>query len=162
MKEEMVFLILGLASFAATIVGFAGGKHILRIIDEDESGVYVREVRMTEEDQKKEKRIQRRNTMRSAACKMCWIITVVSFFLTVIFFSKGIISEVISPKEVALFIQNKEYIEGHKSEAPIEDAAITQTKIEMNQWLFNAKYSKERWGWWSIYPEEVLNLTPIE
>lgn len=43
-----------------------------------------------------------------------------------------------------------------------EDAAITSKKIELNEWLYKAQYSKEHYGGWSLYPERVLELTPIE
>lgn len=66
------------------------------------------------------------------------------------------------PREIDEFIQQKAYIETHVAEREIEDAALTQSKIDLNKWLFSAQWERENHGEWSGYPESVMELTPIE
>ena len=65
------------------------------------------------------------------------------------------------PREIDEF-QQKAYIETHVAEREIEDAALTQSKIDLNKWLFSAQWKRENLGNWSGYPESVMELTPIE
>ena len=60
------------------------------------------------------------------------------------------------------YIRQKAYIESHIAENTIEDAALTSKKIELTDWLFEAQSSKMRLGNWSLYPDAVMDLTPIE
>lgn len=60
------------------------------------------------------------------------------------------------------FAHQKVYIESHVAENAVEDAALTAKKIELNGWLFKAQYSKARLGSWSLYPDTVMDLEPIE
>lgn len=64
--------------------------------------------------------------------------------------------------ECGVFAQQKAYIESHIAENAVEDAALTAKKIELNEWLFAAQYSKARYGSWSLYPDAVMGLEPIE
>lgn len=64
--------------------------------------------------------------------------------------------------ECGVFAQQKAYIESHVAENDVEDAALTAKKIELNEWLFAAQYSKARYGSWSLYPDAVMDLEPIE
>lgn len=66
------------------------------------------------------------------------------------------------PREIDEFVQQKAYIETHVAEHEIEDAALTQSKIDLNKWLFSAQWKRENLGNWSGYPESVMELTPIE
>lgn len=68
----------------------------------------------------------------------------------------------ISPKEISVFEQQKAYIETHVPESDIEDAAITSKKVELNEWLYKAQFSKKSLGGWSMYSDKVLELEPIE
>ena len=60
------------------------------------------------------------------------------------------------------FESQKTYIESHVSKSALEDATITNTKIEMNTWLFNAQQAQEVYGIFSFYPESVWELEPIQ
>lgn len=60
------------------------------------------------------------------------------------------------------FAHQKVYIESHVAENAVEDAALTTKKIELNDWLSKAQYSKVRYGSWSLYPDTVMDLEPIE
>lgn len=68
----------------------------------------------------------------------------------------------ICPKEIIVFEQQKAYIETHIPKNDIEDAAITSKKVELNDWLYEAQFSKKIFGGWSIYSDKVLELEPIE
>lgn len=48
------------------------------------------------------------------------------------------------------------------AKSPVEDAALTSKKIELNEWLYDAQCSKSRFGSWSFYPESIFELEPIE
>lgn len=65
-------------------------------------------------------------------------------------------------KSVAVFEQQKAYIETHEPENEIEDAALTTKKVDLNSWLYRAQYSVEHHSGWTFYSKDVLNLKPIE
>ena len=60
------------------------------------------------------------------------------------------------------FIQQKAYIETHVSDNAIEDAALTTKKVELNDWLYNTQYWLTYRNGWSLYPDSVLDLEPID
>lgn len=68
----------------------------------------------------------------------------------------------IYPQEINTFEQQKAYIETHIPKNDIEDAAITSKKVELNEWLYKAQFSKKNLGGWSMYSDKVLELEPIE
>ena len=61
-----------------------------------------------------------------------------------------------------VFREQAAYLEAHISKNEIEDAAITSKKIELNDWLYNAKFAKDKFGIFSLIPDEVNYLEPIE
>lgn len=69
---------------------------------------------------------------------------------------------VISPLDMRVFEEQKRYIEGKGGCGVVEDAALTNKKIELNEWLYSAQAERRRFGEWSVYPESVLDMTPIE
>lgn len=80
-------------------------------------------------------------------------------FVAIAFFAAG---SIVSPREVNAFVQQKKYIESHAAVDAVENAALTNKKIELNEWLYNAQYSKQRFGGWSFYGDDIFDLTPIE
>ena len=66
------------------------------------------------------------------------------------------------PAAINNYSQQKEYVETHESENAIEDAALTSKKIELNEWLYEARFMKTKFRGWSLYPDEVLELEPIQ
>lgn len=64
-------------------------------------------------------------------------------------------------KAVEVFKRQKEYIESHISDNELEDVAITTKKIELNEWLYDAQYSKTHYNFFTLYSDEVLLLEPI-
>ncbi len=67
-----------------------------------------------------------------------------------------------APQSINYYIKQKEYIETHVAIDPIENAALTNKKIELNSWLYGAQYSNANWGGWSFYPDSVQQLKPIQ
>ena len=63
---------------------------------------------------------------------------------------------------IQTFKDQKQYIENVKSENPIEDAALTQKKIEYNQWLFNKQNFYRNYQFFSLMSPEILYLEPIQ
>lgn len=66
-----------------------------------------------------------------------------------------------APRKVNSFEQQKSYIESHIPEDSVENAALTSLKVELNKWLYDAQYSKNRFGNWSFYSDEIFDLQPI-
>lgn len=65
-------------------------------------------------------------------------------------------------REIDEYIRQKAYIETHTAVNAVEDAALTSKKMELNGWLYKAQSDKTRHGAWSIYPDAVMELEPIE
>ena len=66
-------------------------------------------------------------------------------------------------KEVETFKKQKEYIETVVPTLPNTDNfALTQKRIELNEWLYDAQYKKENYPFFSLYPDEVLELEEIK
>lgn len=66
-------------------------------------------------------------------------------------------------KGMETFIRQKEYIETVAPTLPNTDNfALTQKRIELNEWLYEAQYSKENYPFFSLYPDEVLELEEIK
>lgn len=84
------------------------------------------------------------------------ILAVVALFISISAFF------FVNPKEISVFEQQKAYIETHIPKNDIEDAAITSKKVELNEWLYKAQFSKKNFGGWSMYSDKVLELEPIE
>ncbi len=88
----------------------------------------------------------------------------ISAIMLVVALMVAIFGSMTNFKFVAVFKQNKNYIENVvvDNENAIENAALSSKKIELNSKLFSAKYNKETFGLFSTYPDEVLELEPIE
>ena len=65
-------------------------------------------------------------------------------------------------REIDEYIRQKAYIETHTAVNAVEDAALTSKKIELNGWLYQAQSDKTRHGAWSLYPDAVMELEPID
>ena len=65
-------------------------------------------------------------------------------------------------REIDEYIRQKAYIETHTAVNAVEDAALTSKKLELNGWLYKAQSDKTRHGAWSLYPDAVMELEPIE
>jgi len=63
---------------------------------------------------------------------------------------------------MAKFTRQKEYIENHISVPGYEDIATTTMKIELNSWVYEAQWAKEYWGMFSMYPDSIMELEPIQ
>lgn len=65
------------------------------------------------------------------------------------------------PEKIYVFKAQKVFIEGCNANM-LEKAGVIQTKSDLNNWLFEAQYRKNRFGVLSAYPDEVLRLEPIK
>ncbi len=63
---------------------------------------------------------------------------------------------------VYVFKEQKEFYEEHITDNKLEDVALTQIKIEQNNWLYSAQFMKKNYPFFSFQPDEVLELEPIE
>lgn len=91
-----------------------------------------------------------------------FMFAMVATFAVVIMCGVFVSCMVCAPQEISVFESQREYLANHIAVDQIENAALTSKKIEMNEWLFGAQYSKEKWGGWSFYPDSILQLSPIE
>lgn len=70
--------------------------------------------------------------------------------------------KVYDDREVSVFISQKEYFETVVPTLPDSDNyALTQKKIELNEWLYEAKYEKKHFAFFSLYSDKILELTEI-
>ena len=65
------------------------------------------------------------------------------------------------PRNVDVFQSQKAYIES-ASKDDIQNTALTMKKVELNDWLYDAQYRRNRFSDWGIWPESILELEPIE
>jgi hypothetical protein len=89
----------------------------------------------------------------------CLIISVVAIVTCLVVIPAGSISSQQSTNE---FNQQTQYLSTHIVESDIENAALTTKKIELNTWLYNAKWSNNKFGIFSFYPDSIQELEPIQ
>ena len=66
-------------------------------------------------------------------------------------------------KEINNFKMQKHYIEEVVPTLETTDNyALTQKRIELNGWLYDAQYKKQKFGIFTVCPEEVLELEEIK
>ena len=65
-------------------------------------------------------------------------------------------------KELYNFLNQKEYIENYEPTSEYDTATIANKKIELNEWLYSAQYTKERYPICSFYGDEILQIEPIK
>ena len=90
------------------------------------------------------------------------IISVILLSVVVLWGGWLIIRKYQVPMEINNFSRQKIYIETHIPKNDIEDAALTQTKIELNNWLYNTQFMKEKFNAWSLYPDSIIDFEPIQ
>lgn len=64
-------------------------------------------------------------------------------------------------KDLANFLNQKEYIESYEPTSEYDTAAIANKKIELNEWLYSAQYTKEHYPICSFFDDEILDIEPI-
>jgi len=92
-----------------------------------------------------------------------WFVSIISGACA--FLIAGMVILILSiqrPQEIAVFEQQKAYIESHMSKNDIEDAALTTKKIELNDWLYNAQYQYEHFKGWNLCPDNIKELQAIK
>ena len=65
-------------------------------------------------------------------------------------------------QNINTFERQKAYLETHIAASPVEDAALTTKKIELNGWLYETQYLAQQRPYMLFYPERTLELAPIE
>jgi hypothetical protein len=79
------------------------------------------------------------------------------------FLIPSIFSPIKAKKEYQTYIIQKEFVEeAYSNGTELDNIAMTQTIIEMNDWLINAKVNKKFYGNWSKYYNlDIDSLEPI-
>lgn len=67
-----------------------------------------------------------------------------------------------SQKDLNVFVAQKEYIENYNATSEYDTVAITNKKIELNEWLYKVQYTKTYHPICSFYGDEILELEPIK
>lgn len=66
-------------------------------------------------------------------------------------------------QKMDVFIRQKQYIEEVVPTLPERERyGFAQKKVELNEWLYNAQYSKKHFTIFSMYSDKVLELTEIK
>ena len=73
-----------------------------------------------------------------------------------------IICPIQAKAELNTFRAHKEYVENYEMTSEYDTAAIVTKKIELNEWLYKAQYTKEHYPICSFFGDEVLDLEPIK
>lgn len=93
----------------------------------------------------------------------CILVYIVAFSLVFLMLFLLPLLAISTKADVALYERQKAYIENHVPVDPIENAAITNKKIKLNEWLFTAQYSKSRFGdAWTFTPSDIADWQPIQ
>jgi len=93
----------------------------------------------------------------------CIPVCIAAFTLAVLMLFLLPIMAIETKADVALYERQKAYIENHVPVDPIENAAIINKKIELNEWLFTAQYSKSIFGdAWTFTPSYIADWQPIQ
>lgn len=87
-------------------------------------------------------------------------IVLLAILVILAIFPAGFLYE--NTRDTSIFKSQSQYFETHQPNIEIEDAALTQKKIEINTWLYKAQWNKEQFKMFSLYPNEVLELQPIQ
>jgi hypothetical protein len=64
--------------------------------------------------------------------------------------------------DLSIFINQKEYIESYEPTSEYDTAAITNKKVELNEWLYAVQHTKEHFPICSFYGDEILQIEPIK
>ena len=90
---------------------------------------------------------------------------ILAFLLFVTAFIWGILWSVLkydANNNVQIFNQQTIYLVSHKPKNDLEDAALTQKKLELNSWLYSAQYDRKTFGDFSMFDNSILSLEPIQ
>lgn len=172
MQGHVMMMVIGVAILAIGIVAYRIGSKLIdkaaESLDEWRRGApsfysryenyekYRREVQKHKKEMPKEKKI----------CNILLYggtVSVVIGILTFLIFGMiCALSFPINKSELAKYEEKYQMIQlVEESGTELENVALSQAKIEFNDWLAGAKSSLNRWGNWSLYyyvKDEVLQL----
>ena len=89
------------------------------------------------------------------------LIGILIIVLVPIMFLIVIVSPAGNSESINNFNQYTEFFDGREVTNQYEDVALTQKKMELNRWLYHAQWAYNRWPNWTLYPDEIMNLEPI-
>jgi len=78
------------------------------------------------------------------------------------FLATCLLVPIVSQREIYTFKEQTAYFETHSSDNNFEDLSLTQNKLKLNEWLYNAQFRKQYYPAWSFMPDEVMDLKPIK
>ena len=88
--------------------------------------------------------------------------TLIGVFSLLIFTAVCTIIPIACKEEIATFIRQKDYFENVVPTLPdVDNYALTQKRIELNEWLYKVQYQKTHYSIFSFYEDKVLELTEI-
>lgn len=85
-----------------------------------------------------------------------------SISLSLLFGAIWLVASMNEGEEITQYVQIKQYIEQHVSTVEIEDAALTNSKIKQNEWLYSIQYRAEHYPLCVFDRKTILALEPIE
>lgn len=91
-----------------------------------------------------------------------WSMGLLLAVLSTVYIILALIFYMDARQSLSVFEQQKAYLSEHTVINKIENAALTQKKIDLNEWLFTAKFTQKRLGAFSMYPEEIQEIEPIQ
>jgi hypothetical protein len=100
--------------------------------------------------------------LNSAFDMFCAVFVMVTILIGLVAGVLTVFERVAVPLEINSFEQQKAYIEERVEVEPLERVALEHKRIELNAWLYQSQYKAEHWRGWTIYPERVLDLKPIQ
>ena len=65
-------------------------------------------------------------------------------------------------KEINQFQSQAAYLVDHEPKDSIENAALTNKKIELNAWLYEVQWKQDAYGIFSFYNKDIQDLNPIQ
>lgn len=105
--------------------------------------------------------------VRKSHCYSDWdyvspICMMLGIVFTLIAATLLIVIPVANNKDLANFLNQKEYIESYESTSEYDTAAIANKKIELNEWLYSVQHTKEHHPICSFFGDEILDIEPIQ
>lgn len=92
-----------------------------------------------------------------------WIATILCSAVIVFISLATIIAPLKYKKEMATFVETKRYIEEVAPRlSQTDNYAITNSRIEMNKWLYEIQFRYKNYSFFNFVPAEVMQLREIK
>ena len=97
---------------------------------------------------------------------ICFLWSLISAIALILAFTIGTLSVALPMKykrEITTFIETKRYIEEvGPTLSQTDNYAITNSRIEMNKWLYEIQFRYKNYHFWNFIPAEVMELEEIK